>query len=159
AYPEQMLREEGADFALQGEAFQQAVSLLTTLKAGKRRPDEPIAGIWFLDGDRVVSSSRPPVIKDPDELPFVAWDLLPVPKYRAPHSHSVDSLARRQPYARIYTNLGCPYTCTFCNVNVVVGKANFRPRTPENVLQEIDLLVKSYWIRNLRIVDNVFTIR
>jgi radical SAM superfamily enzyme YgiQ (UPF0313 family) len=99
------------------------------------------------------------LIKEPDTLPLVAWDLLPVPKYRAHHWHCFDRLDRRQPYASIYTNLGCPYTCTFCNVNVVAGKANYRPRTPENVMEEIDLLVRQYGVRNLRIVDNVFTVR
>ena len=78
---------------------------------------------------------------------------------RAHHWHCFDRLDRRQPYASIYTNLGCPYTCSFCNVNAVAGTANFRARTPENVVEEIDLLVKKYGVRNLRIVDNVFTIK
>jgi len=159
AYPERMLREEGADFAVQGEAFQQVVDLALAVKSGKPRPEVPVPGLWWLEGDRLVSGSRPPLVKDPDSLPFVAWDLLPMDKYRAHAWHCFDDLTRRQPYASIYTNLGCPYTCTFCNVNVVQGKANFRPRTPENVLEEIDLLVRKYGIRNLRIVDNVFTVR
>jgi radical SAM superfamily enzyme YgiQ (UPF0313 family) len=157
AYPERMLREEGADYVILGEAFQPVVDLVGALRKGK--PDGPIAGVYWLDGDRFVPSARPALVKDPDSLPFVAWDLLPMDRYRAHYWHCFDDLGRRQPYASIYTNLGCPYTCTFCNVNVVAGKANFRPRTPENVLEEIDLLVTRYGIRNLRIVDNVFTIR
>src|SRR5207237_1203575 len=125
---------------------QQVVALVEVLKSGKPKPEEPIHGVWFRDGDKIITSSRPPLIKDPDTLPFVAWDLLPVSKYRAHHWHCFDRLDQRQPYASIYTNLGCPYTCTFCNVNVVQGKANFRPRTPENVVQEIDLLVKRYGV-------------
>ncbi len=159
AFPEQMLREEGADFVVQGEAYQQVVDLVGALKTGKPRPEEPVLGVWWLEGDKVATSQRPPLVKDPDQIPFVAWDLLPMDKYRAHHWHCFDDLGRRQPYASIYTNLGCPYTCTFCNVNVVYGKANFRPRTPENVVEEIDLLVKRYRVRNLRIVDNVFTIK
>ena len=159
AFPEQMLREEDADFACQGEAFQQIVDLVTALKSGKRYPDEPIRGVWWLDGDSLVTSTRPTPIGDPDTLPFIAWDLLPMDKYRAHHWHCMDDISRRQPYASIYTNLGCPYACTFCTVNAVVGKPNFRPRTAENVVEEIDLLVKRYKVRNIRIVDNVFTVR
>lgn len=158
AFPERMLREEGADYAIQGEAFQQVVDLLAALRREERLESE-IPGIWHLDGDRLVSSARPVMIKEPDTIPMTAWDLLPVQKYRAHHWHCFGDLERRQPYASIFTNLGCPYTCTFCNVNVVAGKANFRPRTPENVIEEIDLLVTRYGVRNLRIVDNVFTIR
>jgi radical SAM superfamily enzyme YgiQ (UPF0313 family) len=159
AYPERMLREEGADFVVQGEAYQQVVDLARALGAGKPRPEAPVRGVWWLEGDRLVTSERPAPVKDPDQLPFVAWDLLPMDRYRAHHWHCFDDLARRRPYASIYTNLGCPYACTFCGVNVVYGKPNFRPRTPENVIEEIELLVRRYGVRNLRIVDNVFTIR
>jgi radical SAM superfamily enzyme YgiQ (UPF0313 family) len=159
AFPEQMLREEGADFVCQGEAFDQVVDLLGVLKAGKPRPDAKLSGISWLDGEAAVIGGRRGLIKNPDTLPFAAWDLLPMERYRAHHWHCFDRLDRRQPYASLYTNLGCPYTCSFCNVNAVAGTANFRARTPENVVEEIDLLVKQYGVRNLRIVDNVFTIR
>ncbi len=159
AFPEQMLREEGADFVCQGEAFDQVVDLLKVLASGKPRPDAKLSGVSWLDGDAAVIGGRRGLIKNPDTLPFAAWDLLPMDRYRAHHWHCFDRLDRRQPYASIYTNLGCPYTCSFCNVNAVAGTANFRARTPENVVEEIDLLVKQYGVRNLRIVDNVFTIR
>ncbi len=159
AYPERMLREEGADFAIQGEAFQQVVDLTRALRDGKARPDAAVGGIWWLEGGEVRASERPPLVKDPDQLPFVAWDLLPMDRYRAHAWHCFDDLGRRTPYASLYTNLGCPYACTFCNVNVVQGRPNFRPRSPENVVEEIDLLVREYGVRNLRIVDNVFTVR
>jgi len=159
AYPERMLREEGASFVCQGEAFEPVVDLLQALKAGKPHPDDIVPGLWWLDGDRAIHGPRRPLQAHPDDLPFVAWDLLPVAKYRAHYWHCFDRLDRRQPYASIYTNLGCPYACTFCNVNVIAGKPNFRPRTPENVLEEIDLLVRTYKVSNIRIVDNVFTVR
>lgn len=159
AFPEQMLREEKTDFVCQGEAFDQVVDLLKVLKAGKPRPDDTLSGVSWMDGDRAVIGGRRALIKNPDSLPFAAWDLLPMDRYRAHHWHCFDRLDRRQPYASLYTNLGCPYTCSFCNVNAVAGQANFRARTPENVVEEIDLLVKKYKVSNLRIVDNVFTIK
>jgi len=159
AFPEQMLREEDADFVCQGEAFDQVVDLLKVLTSGKPRPDSKLSGISWLDGGQAVIGGRRGLIKNPDSLPFAAWDLLPMDRYRAHHWHCFDRLDRRQPYASIYTNLGCPYTCSFCNVNAVAGTANFRARTPENVVEEIDLLVKKYGVHNLRIVDNVFTIK
>ncbi len=159
AYPERMLREEGASFVCQGEAFEPIVDLLKVLKSGRPKPDEPVPGLWWLDGDTPVHGPRRPLQAHPDELPLVAWDLLPVDRYRAHYWHCFDRLDRRRPYASIYTNLGCPYACTFCNVNVIAGKPNFRPRTPENVMAEIDLLVGTYKVHNIRIVDNVFTIR
>ncbi len=160
AYPERMLREENADFAIQGEAYLPLVELLTELKAGRRYPSKPIEGIWWRAEDgSVVESRRPALWKVPDELPMVPWDLLPMSKYRAHHWHCFDRLNARQPYAAIWTNLGCPYDCSFCSVNIVFGKPNYRARTAENVVEEIDLLVNKYKISNLRIVDNIFTVQ
>lgn len=159
AYPEKMLREENADFVCQGEAYLPVVELLKELKNGNKFPSRPIEGIWYLRDGVLVSSSRPPLWKVPDELPQVPWDLLPMAKYRAHHWHCFDRLRARQPYASIYTNLGCPYDCSFCSVNIVFGKPNYRARTAENVVEEIDLLVNKYKVSNLRIVDNVFTIQ
>lgn len=159
AFPEQMLRDEGADFVIQGEAFDQVVDLLRVLKAGKPHPESVLSGAGWLEGDRAVIGGRRALIRDPNTLPLAAWDLLPMRRYRAHHWHCFDRLDRRQPYASIFTNLGCPYTCSFCNVNAVTGQTNFRARTPKSVVEEIDLLVKKYGVRNLRIVDNVFTIR
>lgn len=161
AYPERMLREEGADYCFVGEPLDSVVELVRAFDGlrDRTRPAEPIAGLCFLDGDELVDGGRRPLVAKPDGLPFIAWDLLPMSRYRAHHWHCFDRLERRDRYASIYTNLGCPYPCTFCNVNVVYGGPNFRPRTPDDVLEEIDLLVSRYGVRNLRIVDNVFTIR
>ena len=147
AYPERMLREEGADYACQGEAYDPVVALLA------------VAGIWARYGDEVVPSVRSPPFKEVDRLPLTAWDLMPPSRYRAHHWHCFDRLSDRTPYASIFTNFGCPYGCTFCSVNVVAGGPNFRAHTPGYVLNEIDLLVKRYGVRNIRILDNVFTIR
>ncbi len=161
AYAERMLREEGADYCVVGEPFESVVELVRAVGArgGLARPADPIRGVSFLDGDEIVDGGRRPLVEEPDSLPFVAWDLLPMKRYRAHHWHCFDRLDQRGDYASIYTNLGCPYPCTFCNVNVVYGGPNFRPRSTDDVLEEIDLLVGRYGIRNLRIVDNVFTIR
>ena len=159
AFPEKMLREEHVDFVCQGEAYLPVSELLRELKAGKKYPDEPIEGLWYLKSERLISSKRPPLWREPDELPQVPWDLLPLEKYRAHHWHCFDRLDARRPYAAIYTNLGCPYDCSFCSVNIVFGEPNYRARSAESVVAEIDLLVKKYKVRNIRIVDNVFTIQ
>ena len=46
-------------------------------------------------------------------MPGSAWDLLPMDRYRAHNWHCLGDL-ERQPYAAIYTTLGCPYHCSFC---------------------------------------------
>lgn len=161
AYPETILLDEGPDFVCQGEAYEPIVQLVGFLRANEDGEIEAnqIPGVWARYGDRIVRSSAAKRFADMPHFPFAAWDLMPPSQYRAHHWHCFDCLDRRTPYASLFTNLGCPYGCTFCSVNVVAGGSNFRPRRVDDVLAEIDLLVKQYGVRNLRILDNVFTIR
>ncbi len=158
ALPERTLREEDVDFVCKGEGFYPVLQLLEALKASS--DDYKIDGLWYVKNGQIVSTPSPPLIKNLDEeIPFVAWDLLPMEKYRAHHWHCFDDIDRRQPYVVVYTGLGCPFRCSFCSVNVVYGRPGIRYRSPENVIEEIDLLVKKYEIRNIQFVDDTFTIK
>ena len=161
AYPQRMLEEEGADYVCQGEPYQPVLELVNHLRNHpdeKPLPSRGIQGIWARHGDRILSSSRVPLAR-PDTLPMTPWDLMPPSLYRAHHWHCFDDLKRRSPYACIYTSFGCPYSCTYCSVNTVAGGPNYRPHSPEKVMEEIDLLVTKHGVRNIRILDNVFTVR
>lgn len=160
ALPEKTLIEERPDFVCEGEAFYPILELLKMLKDDDERRGYKIKGIWYLkDGSRCASNPPAPLIKDLDELPIAAWDLLPMDKYRAHNWQCFDDLSRRQPYAIIYTSLGCPFKCTYCCVNATYGASGIRFRSPEKVIEEIDHLVKNYKVRNIRIVDDIFTFK
>ena len=162
AYPERVLREEGADIVCQGEAYEPVAELLRCLPDDARRngilPGVP--GIWALRKDgQVMAGGHAPMFANVEALPVTAWDLMPPRDYRAHHWHCFDRLKDRSPYAALYTNFGCPYHCSYCSVNVVAGHSNFRARSVESVLREIDLLVRQHGVRNLRVLDNVFTFK
>lgn len=158
AFPEHTLKYEPVDFICQGEAFYPILGLLKTLKSNTKNKNYEINGIWYSKNGDIISNPRAPLIENIDELPFVAWDLLPMDKYRDYHWHCFGDLDNRQHYAALYTSFGCPFNCKFCSVNAVYGKSNYRTRSPENVIKEIDFLVKKYKIKNLRIMDNTFTV-
>ncbi len=80
-------------------------------------------------------------------------------KYRAHNWHCFGHLKQRQPYAVIFTSLGCPYNCSYCNIHTFYnGKPGIRFRSPENIIKEIDLLVKKYGIKNIKFLDELFAI-
>ena len=160
AYPERMLREEEADFVCCGESYGPATELARRLKEEGRgwRPGAgEIAGIWSRAGDVVAEGGRAAMVGDAEELPDAAWDLMPPGRYRAHHWHCFDRLGDRSPYAAIYTNHGCPYNCSYCSVNVVAGRPNLRLRSADRVMGELETLVERHGVRNVRILDNVFT--
>ena len=52
------------------------------------------------------------------------------------------------------TSRGCSYKCTFCSTTK--NFQTFRARSPENVLDEIELLVKKYGVKEVHFQDDNF---
>ena len=158
ALPERTLVEEQVDFVIQGEGFVTLEGLLRALARGDGRFGD-IPGLWYRAAGSIQHTPPPPLIADLDSvLPRAAWDLLPMQLYRAHNWHCFDDIEHRSPYAAIYTSLGCPYNCVFCCINAPFGKPGIRFRSPQRVVEEIDLLVTEYGIRNLKIVDELFVL-
>lgn len=162
ALPERTLRETGADFVCQGEGFYTILELLGWIKSGQVDPfkvgEWRIDGLWYMQDGRTVSNPRAGLLRS-EELPPVAWDLLDMTKYRAHNWSCLDDLDRRSPYAVVYTSLGCCFDCAFCQVKQMYGgKPGMRFRPPEKVIEEIDLLVSKYGVRNIKIMDELFTV-
>jgi len=164
AVPEKTLVEENVDFICQGEGFHTISQLLEKLHSNlynNEKIDEyKIDGLWYRKNGKIISNPPSQLIKNLDELPFPAWDLLPMEKYRAHNWHCFDNLDNRKKYGVIYTSLGCPYNCSYCNIHALYdGKPGIRFRSPEKVVEEICYLVKNYDIKNLKIFDELFALR
>lgn len=101
-----------------------------------------------------------PVLKGKifEGTPDMPWELLPMDKYRAHNWHCLDE-SPRSPYGVVYTSLGCPFDCSFCNIHALYGGSHkVWYRNPEAVVSEIDLLVKKYKVRNIKFWDELFTL-
>jgi len=160
ALPERTLKEGKVDFVCQGEGFFTFSDLLGMLKPGEKTDTYNINGLWYMKNGEVISNPRAPLIENLDELSFAAWDLLPMDKYRAHNWHCFDNIEERKPYAMIYTSLGCPFNCTYCNIHALYdNKPGIRFRSPKKVVEEIGYLVKNYKIKNLKILDELFVLR
>ena len=151
ALPEGTIIEEKADFVCQGEGFYTLPKLLDALK--RHSGDYSIEGLWYKEDGNIVSDPWPPLWKNLDELPMPAWDLLSMKKYRAHNWHCFDDIEHRQPYAILYTSLGCPFRCSFCCINALFGKNTIRYRGLDKVIEEIDSLVKTYGVKNIKIIS------
>ncbi|MCP4674612.1 MAG: radical SAM protein [Deltaproteobacteria bacterium] len=157
ALPTRTLREEPVDFVCQGEGFHALAKLIECLRSGGEARGIP--GLWYRDGEEILSGGAAPLMSDLDALPMPAWDLLPIERYRAHNWHCFDRIEERQPYAVIYTSLGCPFKCTFCCINALFGKSGIRYRSPQTVIEEIDYLVSTRGVRNIKIVDEMFALK
>lgn len=158
ALPEQTMREEQIDFVCDRDGPE---TILLTAKALKQAATDfsGIPSLWYRIGSEVRSNAPGPLMEDLDrEMPGVAWDLLPMDKYRAHNWHCFEYITERQPYISMHTSLGCPYKCTFCCINAPFGKPSYRLWSPDAVIKEIDVLVNKYGVKNIKFVDEMFVL-
>jgi radical SAM superfamily enzyme YgiQ (UPF0313 family) len=160
ALPETTLRQESVDFVCRGECFYTVTALLKKLKSPQKTINFDIEGLCYRKVDKPVISGWPRLIENLDELPLAAWDLLSMDKYQAHNWHCFGRLNERHPYAVIYTSLGCPFNCTYCNIRGLYnGKPGIRYRSLRKVVEEIDFLVKNYKVKNIKILDEIFVLK
>lgn len=151
ALPERTLREEACDLLVKGEGFHALAGLLS----GK--PFSEIPGLWWKDGTEILRGPSARNVKDlTAELPDVAWDLLPMDRYRAFSWMCLRDFSERTKYASIFTSLGCPYKCSFCAIHATYGEHKIRYWSPEWVLRQIDTLVQTYGVRHINVHDELF---
>ena len=117
----------------------------------------PQKGICYREDGKVINKGRSDFVKDLDAIPMPAYHLIEFEKYAmCAHRKSVDS-PPEYPYAHIMTSRGCPFGCTFCQVEHISGSL-FRPRSPKNILDEIQHLKDRYGIKSILFDDdNLFT--
>jgi radical SAM superfamily enzyme YgiQ (UPF0313 family) len=169
ALPERTLREESADFVCYGEGPHTLVDLLQALKFSGHTDYQHVRGLCYW-ADGVLSKTPPaPLVKVLDEeMPEMAWDLLPMKKYRAHNWHCFGGL-ERQPYASFYTTFGCPYRCSFCCIQAPFKSGereagwketvnSYRFWSPSVVMAQIEHVVANYGVKNIKIADEMFVL-
>jgi radical SAM superfamily enzyme YgiQ (UPF0313 family) len=169
ALPERTLQEEDADFVCGGEGPITLVELLSALRESPRPDLRRVRGLWYREEGHAQGSSPAPLVQELDTaMSGLAWDLLPMERYRAHNWHCFGHL-ERQPYASIYTTLGCPYHCTFCCIQAPfkTGEAvlgikesvnSYRFWSPTVVVDQLANLVERYGVRNVKIADEMFVL-
>jgi anaerobic magnesium-protoporphyrin IX monomethyl ester cyclase len=168
ALPRRTLVEEDADFVCGGEGPYTLLGLLKVLHSSQPQYQE-VPDLWYWDNEVIRTTHAAPLVEELDrEMPGMAWDLLPMEKYRAHNWHCFETL-QRQPYAALYTTLGCPYHCVFCCIQAPFrsgerqlgyqgNRKSYRRWSPQTVISQIDILVNNYGVRNIKIADELFVL-
>ena len=154
ALPELTLEETGAEFVCTGEGPVTVAELLRVLKGSPMSIYPKPAGLMERDGEK----TPPAPLVNVDELHGDVWHLLPMERYRAHNWQCLGDMNQKQPYASIYTSLGCPFKCSFCCINAPFGGNFYRMRKPEDVIAEIDKLYHEYGVKTFKIIDEMFVL-
>ena len=139
---QELLRDPSGtvDIVLRGEAEATLPELLAAL-AG---PLDGVRGIAFLRDDEVIVTEIRTHIGDLDAIK-PAWHLLDWEAYR----YRIDPPGRM---ASILTSRGCMMGCSFCS-HRAFWRGDWRARTPEDVMEEVRLLVDRYRVESITMID------
>ncbi len=140
--PVEVLKMSNSDIAIIGEGE------ITFFEICEGKKLSEIDGIVCKDKEFRFNKPRK-LIENLDDIPHPAFDLLP--DFRL---YSIR--ARKTPVMYVMTSRGCPFQCTYCNSNIFGNR--FRSHSPEYVLEEIDLLLEKFGVKEIDIMDDNFTL-
>lgn len=140
------LEKTQADFAMKNEAENSFIIFLNEFKKKKPRFKTVPNLIWRDKNGNVIENPDASFIVDLDKIPFPDYSEFHFEKYSYFSSKTIP----------IITSRGCPYNCNYCSVRLSMGRG-FRPRSPKNILLEIEHWYKKGF-RTFEINDDCFTL-
>lgn len=144
--------EAGADFIILGEGELTLAELADLLQAGDQESARAILGVAFMENGSVVKNARRPVLRDLDELPDPAWDLVDLRGYR-----KIWQEGRGFFSLNIATTRGCPYKCNWCAKPIYGNRYN--SRSPKRVAQEMAMLINEKGAEYFWVCDDIFGLK
>ncbi len=145
--PLKVMEESMADAVVAGEGEDTFAEIIGRYKE-KKPLFAGVKGVYYRDSGKVIANGPRDFIKDINRLSFPAYHLFP-------DLNNYKMKARKRPVAPLITSRGCFYQCVFCSKDVF--KNMCRMRSSESVIQEVDVLVKKYGVKQIDILDDNFT--
>jgi len=145
--------DRGAAVVVTGEGEVTLVELLDTLTGERSGGLSSVDGLCLRDDDgRVIHTKPRAIIRQLDSLPFPAWDLVDVERYRSTwrSHHGYFSM-------NLVTTRGCPYHCNWC-AKPIYGQ-RYTARSPEHVVEEMAWLKRTFRPDHLWIADDIFGLK
>ncbi|MDP2946749.1 MAG: radical SAM protein [Nanoarchaeota archaeon] len=146
--PERIFEKCDVDYIVRNEPEIIVSNLVEALT--KNEDISKIKGVSHRVDDKIINNEDASRIENLDKLPFPAYELLPMDRYK----YSSSDLP--QPFSIMLTSRGCPFSCSFCLKTM--SKGDYMVRSSENVVDEIEYLVKNFKIKSIFFQDWEFTI-
>lgn len=148
--PNEVLKDPNIDMIVKGEGEITFLEIVKRLEKGENI--YTVDGTIIRKGNDILRNSERAFIENLDSIPFPARHLLPMNMYSNIHKKSM-GYHMRTPFTTMITSRGCPGQCIFCSIHSVWGH-KWRARSPTNVVDEIELLVNEYKIKEIHFLDD-----
>jgi len=154
--PEVAIKDPNVDFVILGEGEERFPLLLKAINAGGGF--EKLDGLAYrVDGNPVIQRNAGTGIENLDALPFPDYSDYDMHRLtRWGQKFTQNNQFRQFPMSMSMTSRGCPYQCTYCAAGKDMNPINggTRTRSPQNVLEEVDMLREKYGVREMIFVDD-----
>lgn len=143
--------QHDVDVVIVGEAEQ---TLLELLECNTYSVSEisGIAGVRYLEDEKMQQSMPRAVMKQLDELPMPAWDLIAIDRYRdewmTHHGYFTLNMA---------TTRGCPFKCNWCAKPIYGNRYN--SRSPQHVVRELSFMKTQFDFDYIWFCDDIFGLK
>ena len=146
-----MYLDRGANFVILGEGEITLKELIHSMSSKETDP-ALVSGIVYQNDKELIRTKPRIELRNLDELPFPAWDLLDVKKYQDMwlHHHGYFAL-------NISTTRGCPYKCNWCAKPIYGNRYN--SRSPQMVVKEMTMLKELYQVDQFWVTDDIFGLK
>lgn len=147
----EMYLHEGADFVLMGEAELTLLKLINSIQRNEK-DFLNIEGLAFIHNRMAIKTMQRPVMKELDELPFPAWDIIDIEPYRELWMKHAGYFS-----LNMATTRGCPFKCNWCAKPIYGNRYN--TRSPHNVVEELKMLKAKYNFDHIWFCDDIFGLK
>ena len=138
ALPEDIFKRSETDLIIVGEGEQTFLEVIKSLL--EKKSFSNIRGLALRKDGQILTTKPRGFIHNLDQIPFPAHDLL-----ENRDKYVGWFFKKQKPETAIMSTRGCPFNCYFCaNIIWKSGKPWLRMRSPKNVVDELEWLVKDY---------------
>jgi anaerobic magnesium-protoporphyrin IX monomethyl ester cyclase len=151
--PKEFLEDaKNVDIAVVGEGECTMLDIAQCVE-GRKQLNE-IRGIAYRKNGEIRVNPARAFIRNLDELPYPAYDLVNMELYLNPKKIGYRSFRNRA--ISMITSRGCPFNCCFCSVHLHMGR-EFRAHSASYVIDHIRYVVEKFNVKNVFFEDDNLT--
>ncbi len=137
------------DACIRGE-FEHAIRDVC-LALEKGEPPSGVRGITFRHKGKTVVNGERELIQDLDSFPFPDRDDFRIESYQ-------QAFYSGKKTALMISSRGCPYSCIYCLWPSTLTRHRYRSRSPKNIADEMEYLIKTRGVDEIFFDDDEFTL-
>lgn len=142
--------DAGADFIISGEGEETLEELIHALDNDQELSG--MKGVYFREDGITQPHFKRPVLRELDDLPLPAWDLVDMEAYK-----QVWATGNKPFTLNMVTTRGCPFKCNWCAKPIYGNRYN--THSPAYVVEHLQFIKDTYGVTKFWMCDDIFGLK